>query len=798
MTISEIISLSIFKTGYRSLRRHKALTFLSLLGFTVGLTCFILLFSFYNFETSYDSFHNNYERIYRVNQVSKGQGEAYGIAKVSFPLGPTLVNDYPGVVQTRLYQTFRKTPFLVNRESNTSFSEDKLFFTDSTFFDVFSYKLKIGNPKNVLKNPGSIVLTEETSEKIFGKTDPINKVLWLEGKMPFTVTGVLENVPSNSHLQFNMLASLQNIGQIFEATGNTFSYEGWYWTAVNTYITIPEGTTQDNFDKQLEAFKIKNLPESYDHIEKFYLQPIKEIHIGSNLSGEVSQNRSKSNLLLFLYTGIIILLIVVINYVNITTSQSLGRIKELNVKRTLGASHAQLMFQIISESSIIVTTSFLLSLTFAIFLTPWFNNILSSGLTLTYLVSPTNLLLYLILIVIISISAGLYPAYHTVKIMSNASSNQGVLTRKNKNSNTKKALVVIQFGVSSLMILFTIVIYSQYKLLMTKELGFDKEEVFMVPIRGSEAKNQITLFKEKLLNSPSIVDVSTLSDVLGQKTVHGRFQINNSQEEVNINMLSVDFDFFKTFDVSLFEGRLFDVTHSTDSIAYVINQSALKLFPNQSWLNGTIDDGPVIGVVHDFHYSSLLEPIQPLLLRINPDWANYLAIKIKPKNTANAIEKVESTWGEFEPYRPLNGFFLNRKIQQTYVNEEQLGILLSVFSMIALILACLGLFSLVNYTVKKRLKEVSIRKVLGSSTSNLYFLLIKDFLKLVIIAIVFSFPIGFFLIRDWLTQFPYKIEISPLFFVISLVASVIIALLSISYSAFKVAYVNPADILHQE
>ncbi len=785
--------------GFRNLKKRKFITGINLLGFTIGLTCFILFFNFYENESHFDDFHKRGDQIYRITQTGISEGQTYGLALTPFPLGPTLQNDYPEVIQTRLYQTFRKVPFLSLGEGKEAFYEDKLFFTDSSFFDIFTYDLIQGNPTEALKNPGSIVITERLSQKYFGNADPMNQLIWLEGKMPFTVTGVAKNPSDKAHFTFNALAALQNIEDIFRATGNTFPHNGWYWTAVHTYMLMPEDIDESVFRGLLTELKDRHLPENYTHVAGYDIQRLGDIHLGSDLNGEIQPNRKGSDLRLYLIAGVVILLIASINFINVSTSQSTERLKELSVKRIFGASKWQLIAQIMLESGMLVLFAFICSMALSIVLLPYFNQLLETNLLVGDLFTFKACLIYLASVLTIILLAGIYPALHAVALVNIMGPRLGVLARgKFKSPLVRKSLVVLQFTISSLMIFFTLIINNQYSLLINKELKFDMEEVFMIPIKGSSVKDNITAFKQRLLQSPRFLGASTVSDVVGEKTVFGRFTIGDDTEDTPMNMLSVDFDFLKTFDIKLKEGRNYDPEIHSDSNAFLINEDAVRLFENGNWQELGIEDRPVIGVIDDFHFASLFHKMGPLLIRINDDWANFLAVKMAPGDLVASANELAALWSEFDKVQPFDGFYLEEAIQRSYEDESQLRSLLSTFSSIAMLLAILGLFALVNYTVKFRIKEIGIRKVLGASYRDVLNLIFREFDVLFGLACLLSFSIGVYLAREWLMQFPYRIELNAKPFLLTTGILVAITAITIFLSSRRAVLVNPVETLAEE
>ncbi len=782
----------------RNFKKRKFTTFINLFGFSLGIASCLILSLFFQYEKSYDRFHDEGDQIYRIHQLSKYDGVEEWISKVPFPFGPVLQSEYPEIQQVRLYQTFRKIPVLQPQGSKNAFYEDKLFFADSTFFQLFSFDLIEGQADQVLKAPQSIVLTESTAKKMFGRADVVGETLQFEGKLPLQITGIAKDPPKNAHFTFNAIASLLNIGDIFAATGNSFSYERWFWTAVHTYVKLPPHMDPSTLENQFEDFKDRHQPDSYKDNRTYALRAITEIHLGDNYSGEIEVNRSKNEPFIFLSIGLFILLIAIVNFINLSTSHALERAKEIALRKVLGAPKWYLILQLLVESILITYVALILAIGLAIVVLPYFNQLMGTHLHMGLLWNFQILIYYLLAGLLVGILAGLYPAIHLASFDSTLDNRASALTGKNKNTFVRKTLVVFQFAVAALLIFSTISVFRQHQYLLKKDLGFETEELIMIPIRGSQVKDQINVFKEELNQSPRILSASTISDVIGEKTVTRTFEIENKEEEQMMPFFYTDFDFSKTFGIEMAEGRTFDKNILTDSTAFLVNEKALVYFSDQKAVDKAMEDGRVIGVIKDFHAFSLRTELSPLAIGINESWAAYLALKVAPGSYSDLVQFLSNKWSEFEPNKPFSMFFLDERIQSIYKNEAYTGKLILVFSILGILVACFGLLGLINFATQTRMKEIGIRKVLGGSAGNIYILFAKNYLTLAVMALMLALPVGYFLMQKWLINFPYRIELTGSLFIWPILIVILLTLLTISYHILKAAQTDLAQVLKSE
>lgn len=793
------------KIAWRNLLRGKVYSFLNIAGLAIGMACSMLIAAFVYNELNYDRQHEHADRIFRVGEVFKEDGEIVEeSASIGFPVGPTISEAFPGTKTTRFYKTFEKIPLLSYGEKR--FYEADLLFTDSTVFDIFTFPMLAGDPTSALKAPFSIVLTETMAKKYFGEENPIGKTIKFENKLDFQVTGVIADLPSTSHIQFDFLASLLNIRELFMASGTSFSWKGWYWNPCHTYMLLPEDFTRERMETQLPEALATRGPEWIRGKLEFFLQPLTDIHLHSKLYQELQVNGSLETVWLFTIIAIFVLLIACINFMNLTTARSMKRAKEIAVRKATGARQGQLIGQFLGESILMSVMAGCLACGLVYLFLPLFQQISGTPLDLS-LIGYDKLMGGLVLLtLLVGIIAGSYPAFlmasfkpvDCLKISGNAPTN-------GTGSFLRRSLVVFQFSISIALLIGMLVIHQQHGYLQQKELGFDKEQLVLIPIRGTDIKNKrrIDAFKDRLRTNPKIVDACALSNIVGRDVQVCPFQIEGLKDAQQIPGMFVDFDFLSTFGVNLKEGRGFDVSFSTDSTAFILNEAAVTSFnwDNQGSLGKQMAfgrKGQVIGVLEDFNFAKLQEHIRPLAITIRPSWYSYVAVRLAPGNIGATFQSLETIWKEFETERPFDAFFLDDNLNQLYQKEAKLSQIFTLFSILAIIIGCLGLFGLATFAAERRVKEIGIRRILGASTIGVVQLLSKDFLRLVLFAFVLASPIAWYGLNGWLQEFPYRIELEWWYFGLAGLVAVLIAFLTISFQTIRAALANPVQSLRSE
>ncbi len=798
---SSVMFRNYLKTSLRNLLKYKGYSFINITGLTIGITCSVLILLWVNNELSYDRFHENSDRIYRVDVRAVWGDTKIRQAFTPALLTPTMRKDFPEMEEGVKISKWGGTTIICD---DRTFNEDGILAVDSTFFDVFSFGLVKGDRNNVLKEPNSVVLTVSTADRLFGTEDPVGKIILIDSDRQFTVTGIAENVPANSHFHFDYLLSL-----------NTFEYNrsrNWFANNFRTYILLREGADYRQLDAKFPDFVSRYLFEGGNYEEwaangnfwEFYLQPLTDIHLNSHLSGEFEPNGNKAYVYIFFIVAMFILAIASINFVNLTTARSANRAKEVGIRKVVGSVRQQLIQQFLGESILISTLSVTLSVIAVKVLLPYFSNLVGTHLEFNILQEVLILPGLIISALALGIFSGIYPAFF-LSSFKPAAVLKGKVREGVKNSVLRNGLVIFQFAISVVLIICTLIVFKQLEFLQNEKLGFEKEQVIVVK-NGREVRDQMNPFREKLLQHPGIKIVSA------SHTLPGRF-LNNilfnpeGEESLTLNIISCDEDFLESLKMEMDKGRFFSKDFPTDSSAIIINQTAARLLnwdePLGKQFSGFGRQAmTVIGVIKDFHYASMRQEIRPMALiplGINNGWnTNYVSIRVQIEDIPGTIGYIKKTWDSFVPEMTFEYSFLDEDFNSLYNNEQRTGRVFTVFMLLAVFIACLGLFGLASFMAEQRTKEIGIRKTLGASVSHIAMMLSGDFLKWIIISNIIAWPIAWYGMNTWLQDFAFRIRISFWFFLIAGVAALAFALLTVSYQAIKAARANPVDALKYE
>ena len=786
-----------FKIAFRNLWRHRGFSFINIAGLAIGMTASFLILLYVSFELSYDTFHTKANRIYRVVADIKTPSENIEANIPAWAVGPNLKKEFPEVEDAVRISNI----YMLVRKDDLKFNEENAVAADSTFFSLFDFKLVQGNPKNVLKAPFSIVLSETVAKKYFGKQNPIGKSLKIfdKGRIA-TVTGIMEDIPENSHIYTDMVLSMSTYTQVLnnELDTDWGSYEAatYILTSVNTNID----QLQSKFPEFLERNNGKNMKQSQMFVT-LLLEPLKDVYLYSNRGG--AGNGSITNVYVFSIIALFILLIACINFINLTTARSVERAKEVGIRKVIGAEKKQLSLQFIGESVIISLLACILAASLITILLPYFNEmagkIVSDGL------SSSHLLLLFLISLTIGMLAGIYPAF-VLSSFKPVNVLKGNFSTGIKGIFLRKGLVITQFTISIVLIIGTIIIYNQMHFMRNQELGFNKEQMLILDTNVSPS--QLAL-KNAIDNMPEVTSTSLGSSVPGMGNGAAYSEIENNDGELqvaNLNVYFVDEDYIPQFDLKIVAGRAFSRSFATDSTeAMIINENTVKLLGYSSpekaigkkfrqWGR----EGKIIGVIQDFHYRSLQQNIQPLTMRLEPQSTNLIAVKIQAKNIQKTLADIEAKWQGILPEKPFDYSFLDMLFDQQYNSEERFGNLFLNFAILAILISCLGLLGLAAYSTLQRKREIGIRKVLGSSVVSVINLLSKEFIKLVLVAFVIAIPIAWFAMHYWLEDFAYKITIKWWMFAYAGASALLIALLTVSFHAIKASLTNPVKSLRTE
>ena len=769
------------------------------MGLAVGMTAGFLIFLYVSFELSYDSFHSKADRIYRIVADIKTPTEVINADRPAWAVPPNVKAEFPEV------ESFVRVADdgLLIRKGDEAFQEDNAAWVDSSFFHVFDFKLLKGNPKTVLTEPYTIVLSEVAAKKYFGKEDPIGKTLLITGDLhPAKVTGVMEDMPENSQIKRDMLLSMTTRTLGLDSSADT--RWGSYWP--HAYLLLKPGTNVNALQAKLPAFLVKRNGENMKQsqmVPTLFFEKLKDVYLYTTRGGQKQGNIT--NVYIFSIVAIFILLIACINFINLTTARSAERAKEVGIRKVVGAAKTQLTRQFIGESVIICLIAFLLSILFSWLLLPLFNQL--SGKIISHSIFENLRYLGILFLAAIGIGflAGVYPAlvlssFRPVVVL------KGKFATGSRGNLLRKGLVVAQFTISIGLIISTIIVYNQMRYMRNKDLGFTKDQIMVMDTNGDKGKNA---FKQALTAMPAVKSVAMSSSVPGGGNPGAYSEIENIKGDLqvaNLDLYFVDFDYIKQFQIKMVAGRAFSREFGTDTTqAMILNEAAVKMFgytsPEQAigrrfkqWGR----EGKIIGVMKDFHFRSLQQPIKPLSMRIEPDGNDLVSANVSAANLPATIAAVEKKWKELIPNRPFSYYFLDEFFDRQYRSEERFGKLFLNFAILAIFISCLGLLGLASHSTIQRTKEIGIRKVLGASTSNIVNLLSTDFLKLVAISALIAFPLAWFAMNKWLQDFAYRTGVSWWIFLIAGILATLIALFTISFQAIRAAVANPVKSLRTE
>ena len=786
------------KTAWRNLMKSKMFSFINILGLTIGITVCMMIFLFIMNEFSVDNFHTNGKNIYRVMRDFKDEGKESSVAYVSGPYAPALLNDFKGEIK----QAVRVNPTdnLVTIGTK-SFHEKKVYDVDNNFFSFFSFPLIKGNAADVLTNPNSVVLTETTAKKYFGSTNnAMGKIVTLDKDLQLKVTGIAKDVPSNSHLDFDLIVPLENYkDRSWMAT--------WMNNGIYTYVLLNPHVTQAQVEKQLPRFEEKymgaDLKKSGFHFS-LSLTPLKDVYFETAAFDSVKHG-DKTVVYIFLSIAVLILLIACINFMNLSTIRAAERSKEVGLRKVLGALRNNLIWQFIGESLLLTTISCLLSVGLLLLFMPLYNQLLGYTLTTSFNTLPVYLFLAGV-IIIVGFLAGSYPAFF-LSSFSPIQALKGRLKLGKGGAAFRQILVVIQFSISVFLIVGTIIITKQMSYVKNKQLGYNKEQTVTVPIDNNDIYNNLAVFKSGLQNQSSVESVSIMSGEPGGFFDGYMFDVEGHNERWNARTEFADFEFAKTLELKIIAGRNFSAQFPTDTMSSVlINKTAaakLGWTPEQAigkWLQNTVRDNAkrkIIGVIQDYNFLSLKENMDALVISPADD-KRVALIKLKPGNVQAGIAAIKDEYIKVAPAYPLEYSFLDQKFNDLYKNDLHQQTILSVFAGLAIFVACLGLFGLASFTATKRFKEIGVRKVLGSSVQGIVVLLSKDLLKPVLIATCIALPVGYYAMNKWLQNFAYKTTLSWWVFVLAALITFAIAFITVSIKAVKAALANPVKSLRTE
>lgn len=805
-----------FKVTLRNLWKNKTFSIINIVGLAIGLCCFLLITIYVLDELNYDRYNKNVERIFRISSSLKFGGDEQRISQTSDMMGASLKSDYPVVEEyTRIYTSSGSK---LVKKGNEFINESDVAHVDSTFFNVFTLPAISGDTKTALNEPNTVVITASTAKKYFGTTDVVGKSIETNDKSStvYKVTAVIKDIPLNSHFHFDFMFSMKNV-----------DYQWGQFTSHNfhTYLLLKRGADHKELEKKFEQYIEKYLlPEAKQYMQinsmedfkkagnrlDYLLMPLSKLHLYSDFGYELSPSGNIKYVYIFSAVALLILLIACINFTNLTTARSANRAKEVGIRKVLGTERKNLIAQFITESTVISVFSLLIAVLLAYIALPLFNDIAAKSMHIKILFSPLILPVLIALPFVVGLLAGSYPAFYLsafkpIQVL------KGKLQQGSKSGGLRSVLVVFQFATSIFLIIGTIIIFRQLNFIQTKNLGFNKDQVLIINDAYVLKKNT-EVFKNEVIQLPGVIS-GTLSAYLPvsqssrNDNTYSKEAVMDSKNALSMQTWSIDYDYFKTIGIQLKKGRNFSKDFGTDSTGVIINESTEKLLGYDDAIGKNIysipnDNGKpvvytIVGVAKNFNFESLHETVGPLMFMLRRS-TGLASFKIRPDNVTALIKSIEAKWKSFAPEMPFSYRFMDDSFARMYTAEQRVGKIALIFSVLAILIACLGLFGLATFIAEQRTREIGIRKVLGASVNGIVQLLSKDFIILVMIAFVIAAPLAWWAMNTWLRDFAYRIDISWWIFLLAIGIALFIALATTSFQAIKAAIANPVKNLRTE
>ncbi len=764
----------------------------------MGIACCILMILYVQNDLSFDQFHENKNELYRVVGDLQIGDQISRLARTPNPLGPTLVKEYPEIINFTRFQGFDHWHV---KSGDKNFLNDLLAVADPSFFEIFTFPFLKGNPKTALLDPLSIVITEDMAKKYFGDEEPIGKVIKIHDK-EFHVTGLIKNIPPNSHIQFDAMFPIINMTDFWHDNFNNWERVMYY-----TYVQLQKNTSGEDVSKKISGVVKKHNPKLNS---KIYLQPLKDIHLRSNYQMDLDNYQKSSITYVYIFSLIAlwILIIACINFVNLATAQSSKRAKEVGMRKVVGADKTDIIKQFLGESILLSFIALIFAIALVELFLPAFNTLSGKEIRLDFSSNIFIIFGVIGIALITGILSGIYPSvflssFKPVNILRGISK-----VGKSHGAYIRKILIIAQFCFTIILIIATAVIYSQLRYIRNRDLGFDKENLIYFPGHGAfHNPDNYEVIKYELLQNPNVLNITmSFPPALGSDaTTDINWEGKNPHEEIIMGVTQVDCDYLETFKMKINQGRFFSKDYSTEASNYVINQAAAVAMGDESpvgkrlWLRG--NEGTVIGVIKNFHHRSLHNEIAPVILKIREEEAP-ICIRVNSENISETISFLENKWNKYVgsyisgypfPYR-----FLDETIANFYKSEQKIGTVVKYFTFLAIFVSCLGLFGLASFMSQQRTKEIGIRKVLGATISDIFLLLTREFTKWVLIANIIAWPIAYFVMSRLLRVYAYRINIGIWIFIVAAISALFITVITVSYHAIKAAFSNPVESLRYE
>ena len=796
----------------RNLLRQKGFSAINIAGLATGMGAFVLIMLFVQNELTFDRHHESADRVYRIELDAQVMGQAVTTTNTPIPLTRALMDEVPGIETASHIDGF---PRILVSNGDKSFYEDDYFLADSTIFDILSLPLVKGDPKTALAEPNTMLITDDAARRYFGDEDPIGKRLEVDNRTEFVVTGVILPVTDRSHFRPSLIGSF--------SSSPRYNDSEWLNNTIYTYIRLQPNADVKEVESSLDNLVLKYVAPRIEQVMGgswddavaaglkygFRLQPVKDIYLRSKATDQIGPTGDMRYVYILSIIAVFVLVIACINFVNLTTARGAGRAREVGLRKVLGSERTQLVIQFLGESTLVVAISMLLALGLVGVALPWFNGVSGASLVL----APWVYVALVAITIVTGLASGMYPAL-VLSSFKPAAALQGSFIKGGKGATLRSALVVLQFVISVALLAGTGIVYNQLRFLQNRDVGFEKNQVLVLPIETQEFLNTFDAFRDEAIRQTGIVSVASSSGMPGPNHIHQTTAFRGEGKAADDIMLSalaeVSYDYVPTLGLTMLEGRNFTADLETDAENFLISEAAaaeIGWSPQEAvgkqliQVGGNLDDtdriGQVIGVFKNAHFNSLHQEVQPVILGMRAN-RRYVPVRFGPEQTSEVLASLEALWSRFEPGYPFRYYFLDDDYARFYEQENRLGQILGYFTVLAIIISCLGLFGLSSYVTTLRRKEIGVRKVLGASVASVVLLLSREFTKLVLIACLVAFPIAYLAMRSWLQSFAYAADIGWVTFVAAGAAALIIAWITVGYQSIKAAVSDPVRSLRYE
>lgn len=800
-------------TALRGIWKYKAYSAINVFGLAIGIAASLLIIMYVRYELSFDRYHEHLDRIYRINLHGSMMGQELSASTSPYPMAAALMNEFPEVESAARVRPLFAEPMVQFGELR--YQEARTFHADPTFFEIFSFALIEGDRETALVEPNSIVITETIARKYFPGGGAFGQMLRFNDSSDYRITGIMQDVPANSHFHPEFLISF--------TSDDSHDSQRWVSNNIQTYLLVRPGTDSDNLEQNLQTLVAKYVaPQiemgigiTYDEFIssggrwEYSMTPLGDIHLDSSIDGQIEPPGSAAYVYTFQAIAVFILLLACINFMNLSTARSANRAREIGVRKAMGAYQAQLVVQFLLESTVIAFLALLIALPVVIALLPSLNAITDREMDISFLLNPISLLYLLAFAVVVGTVSGSYPAFflsrfHPQEVL------KGALSSGSKNAWLRGGLVVFQFAISISLITSTFIVFDQLDYMQNKPLGFNKEQVLVID-RASALGEQMDSFKTQIMQLPGVVNASSSQHMPGDQGDVNAFMIQGrpQSEAYALSRFTVDYDYVETLGIQLKEGRSFSRDFTGEHPGFLLNEAAVAdlgltdplstvmIEPGGNGDDLELNAGQVIGVINDFHYQSLHQEIEPMIMRIGT-FERFIVARLLPDNIQGSVASIEQIWLDMTGGQPFQYSFLDEDFAALHEGDQKMGEIFIGFSLLAIVIACLGLYGLASYTTEQRSKEIGVRKTLGASATDIVMLVAKDFMQLVAIALLISIPVAYLAMNEWLQLFAYRIEIGLNAFLISGVLAIVVAFFTVSYQSAIAANTNPSLTLREE